>query len=66
LDIVLGMSMAPASIQMVVVEGENADGATVEEDEFDVTAADDAATASAPEPENDPPMVGTGCRGSEV
>ena len=27
MDIVLGMSMAPASIQMVVVEGENADGA---------------------------------------
>ncbi|MCW2663124.1 MAG: hypothetical protein JWP83_4276, partial [Mycobacterium sp.] len=49
MDIVLGMSMAPASIQMVVVEGENADGATVEEDEFDVTAADDAATASAPD-----------------
>src|ERR1700731_292135 len=49
LDIVLGMSMAPASIQMVVVEGENADGATVEEDEFDVTAAGDAATASAPD-----------------
>jgi hypothetical protein len=47
LDIVLGVSMAPASIQMVVLEGENADGATVEEDEFDVTAADDAATASA-------------------
>jgi hypothetical protein len=49
LDIVLGVSMAPASIQMVVLEGENADGATVEEDEFDVTAADDAATASAPD-----------------
>src|ERR1700751_682189 len=47
LDIVLGVSMAPASIQMVVLEGENADGATVVEDEFDVTAADDAATASA-------------------
>jgi len=40
LDIVLGVSMAPASIQMVVLEGENADGATVDEDEFDVTAAD--------------------------
>ncbi len=49
MDIVLGVSMAPASIQMVVLEGENADGATVEEDEFDVTAADDAATASAPD-----------------
>ena len=47
MDIVLGMSMAPASIQMVLLEGENADGATVEEDEFDVTAADDSATTSA-------------------
>ncbi len=49
MDIVLGVSMAPASIQMVVLEGEYADGATVEEDVFDVTAADDAATASAPD-----------------
>ncbi|WP_231980962.1 hypothetical protein [Mycobacterium sp. E188] len=39
--------MAPASIQMVVLEGEYADGATVEEDVFDVSAADEAATASA-------------------
>ncbi|WP_231977628.1 hypothetical protein [Mycobacterium sp. E2989] len=39
--------MAPASIQMVVLEGEYADGATVEEDVFDVAAADEAATASA-------------------
>ena len=49
LDIVLGVSMAPASIQMVVLEGENADGATVEEDEFDVTAAADSAIASGPD-----------------
>lgn len=47
LDIVLGVSMAPSSIQMVVLQGEYADGATVEEDAIDVTAADDAATASA-------------------
>ena len=44
LDIVLGVSMAPASVQMVLVEGENADGALVEDDEFDVVAMDDAAT----------------------
>ncbi|WP_371336864.1 hypothetical protein, partial [Mycobacterium sp. IS-2888] len=43
----LGVSMAPASIQMVLLEGENAEGATVEEDEFDVSAADDAPTLSA-------------------
>ncbi|EUA38737.1 hypothetical protein I549_1098 [Mycobacterium avium subsp. avium 2285 (R)] len=45
----LGVSMAPSSIQMVVLEGEYADGATVEEDAIDVTGADDAATASAPD-----------------
>ena len=49
MDIVLGMSMTSASIQMVVLEGEYADGATVEEDVFDVAAADEAATASAPD-----------------
>ena len=47
LDIVLGVSMAPASVQMVLVEGENADGALVEDDEFDVVAADGAATITA-------------------
>ena len=41
MDIVLGVSMAPASVQMVLLQGENADGVTVEEDEFAVTAADD-------------------------
>ena len=47
MDIVLGVSMAPSSIQMVLLEGENADGATVEEDEFDVAGVDDAATTTA-------------------
>ena len=49
MDIVLGVSMAPSSIQMVVLEGENADGVTVEEDEFVVTAADESDTVSAPD-----------------
>src|ERR1700752_3293826 len=49
LDIVLGVSMAPASIQMVVLEGENADGPTVEEDDFDVIATDHSATVTAPD-----------------
>ncbi|WP_425461834.1 DUF7159 family protein, partial [Mycobacterium helveticum] len=31
--------MAPASIQMVLLEGENADGPTIDEDEFGVAAA---------------------------
>jgi hypothetical protein len=38
LDIVLGVSMAPATVRMVLVEGANADGVTVDEDHFDVAA----------------------------
>ncbi|MGH3577376.1 MAG: DUF7159 family protein, partial [Mycobacterium sp.] len=49
MDIVLGVSMAPATIRMVLVEGENADGVTVDEDNFDVAAPDDAATLSGPD-----------------
>lgn len=33
----MGVSMAPKTVQMVLVEGENADGATVEEDNFEIT-----------------------------
>ncbi|UMB69114.1 DUF7159 family protein [Mycobacterium paraterrae] len=39
--------MAPTAVRMVLVEGENADGATVDEDGFDVNAADDAPTVKA-------------------
>jgi hypothetical protein len=46
LDIVLGVSMAPASIEMVLVEGQNADGVTVEEDHIEVTAPDDPVTSA--------------------
>ena len=49
MDIVLGVSMAPTTVRMVLVEGENADGVTVEEDNFEVVAADGAATSGAPE-----------------
>jgi hypothetical protein len=38
-DIVLGVSMAPETVRLVVIEGQNADGVTVEQDEFDVAAA---------------------------
>jgi hypothetical protein len=48
-DIVLGVSMAPTTVRMVLVEGENADGATVDEDDFEVTAAGGSATSSAPD-----------------
>ncbi len=34
--IVLGVSMAPTKVRMVLVEGECADGVTVDEDDFDV------------------------------
>src|SRR3984957_642633 len=46
-DIVLGVSMAPTSVRMLLVEGENADGVTVEDNQFDIAADDDAATLSA-------------------
>src|ERR1700761_733636 len=47
MDVVLGMSMAPETVRMVLVEGENADGGTVEEDNLDVACEDDASTVSA-------------------
>jgi len=46
MDIALGISMAPTAVHMTIVEGENADGVTIEEDGFDV-AADTAATSAA-------------------
>ena len=49
MDIVLGVSMSPATIRMVLVEGENADGVTVDEDRFRVNDANDPATLSAPD-----------------
>jgi hypothetical protein len=49
LDIVLGVSMAPSKIRMVLVEGEDADGVTVDEDHFDVLGGKDPATLSAPD-----------------
>lgn len=47
MDTVLGVSMAPTAVRMVLVEGENGDGATVDQDNFDVAAAADAATVTA-------------------
>ena len=47
MDIVLGVSMAPTSVRMLLVEGENADGLTVEDNNFDIATDDDAATLSA-------------------
>ncbi|WP_420910565.1 DUF7159 family protein, partial [Mycobacterium montefiorense] len=47
MDTVLVVSMAPTAVRMVLVEGENGDGATVDEDNFDVATDDDTATTSA-------------------
>jgi hypothetical protein len=47
MDTVLGVSMAPTVVRVVLVEGQNGDGATVDEDNFDVPADDDAATITA-------------------
>ncbi|MFV8167058.1 hypothetical protein ACNQVK_33935 [Mycobacterium sp. 134] len=47
MDIVLGVAMAPTTVRMVLVEGEKADGVTVDHDVFDVTSVDDSATISA-------------------
>lgn len=47
MDIVLGVSMTPTSVRMVLVEGEKADGLTVDHDAFTVGSDDDSATASA-------------------
>src|SRR5271163_936069 len=47
LDTVLGVSMAPTAVRMVLVEGENGAGATVDEDNFDVAPEQDAAVGPA-------------------
>ena len=39
MDIVFGVSMAPSTVRMVLVEGENGDGATVDQDAFPLTTA---------------------------
>jgi uncharacterized membrane protein YgcG len=48
-DTVLGVSMAPTTVRMVLVEGENADGKTVDEENIAITDGEDPATFSAPE-----------------
>jgi hypothetical protein len=47
-DIVLGVSMAPSTVRMVLVEGANADGATVDEDGFEVRTTEDADNPTIP------------------
>src|SRR3984893_5762602 len=47
MDIVLGVSMTPTTVHMVVVDGEKADGATIEHDTFDIGSAEGTPTSSA-------------------
>ena len=49
MEIVLGASMAPATIRMVLIEGENADGVTVDEDNFDLGLGNRQSTLSGPD-----------------
>lgn len=42
MDIVLGVSMTPTTVRMVLVEGENADGVTVDHDVFAIPAGESA------------------------
>lgn len=43
MDIVLGVSMTPTTVRMVLVEGVRADGVTVDHDVFDVASAEGSA-----------------------
>jgi hypothetical protein len=47
LDIVLGVSMAPTTLRLALIEDQNADGVTVEQDDFAVAATKDSATFGA-------------------
>ena len=47
MDIAFGVSMTPTTVRMVLVEGENADGVTVDHDVLDIAA--DQSSATAPE-----------------
>ncbi|WP_237072114.1 DUF7159 family protein, partial [Mycobacterium avium] len=47
--IVLGVAMTPTKVRMVLVEGESADGVTVDEDDFDVDTRRTALPGTAPD-----------------
>lgn len=47
--IVLGVSMTPTKVRMVLVEGESADGVTVDEEDFDVDTQRTARPGTAPD-----------------
>ena len=47
MDIVLGVSLTPKTVRLVLVEGVQGDGEIVDHDTFDVAASDGSATSSA-------------------
>lgn len=47
MDIVLGVSMTPTTVRMVLVEGEKADGVTVDHDVFDIHPSEGSAKSNA-------------------
>lgn len=49
MDIVLGVSMTPSAVRMVLVEGVNADGPSLDHDAFDIPVGAAAATSAAPQ-----------------
>src|ERR1700753_2463938 len=48
-DTVLGVSMAPTTVRIVLGEGQNADGGTVDADNFPVADGNDPATFRGPD-----------------
>jgi putative ABC transport system ATP-binding protein len=46
-DVGLGVSMTPTTVRLVLVEGRNADGVIVDQDNFDITINGDAKTITA-------------------
>ncbi|MGE0216751.1 DUF7159 family protein [Mycolicibacterium sp.] len=46
MDIVLGVSMTPTTVRMVLVEGEKADGVTVDHDVFDAASVEGSANVA--------------------
>ena len=49
MDVVLGVSMTPTAVRMALVEGKDANGATLDQDSFDVAGGLSPATSDAPE-----------------
>lgn len=47
MDIVLGVSLTPKTVRLVLVEGVQGDGAIIDHDTFDVSPSDDSATSTA-------------------